>query len=274
MAGTRRVPAIFLIFLVLQSHSMKKSVPLIVGNWKCNPQTRTEAATLAHVVARRVKQSEEPYVAVVPPYPFLESVGKKIAKSAVKLGAQDVGIEPLGPFTGEVSAAQLKDAGADFVIIGHSERRAMGETDAQVAAKTQQALKHRLLPIVCVGERARDEYGDFFTIVQDQLRSLAADLTAAQIKQVVIAYEPIWAIGTGKTATPDDVKEMQLYIETVLTRLFDRATARNVRLLYGGSVKPHNAAALHATGDMHGFLVGGASLRGEDFIEIVKAVSA
>lgn len=252
---------------------MKQSVPLIVGNWKLNPGTISEAAVLAAGIARKVKKNEEPYVVVAPAFPHLAEVGKKIAKSAVGLAAQDVSTEPLGAFTGEVSILQLKDLGVTYVILGHSERRAVGETDELVRNKVKVVLKHRLTPIVCIGERIRDEQGNFFTFVESQLRALAEVLTSAEVKKVVIAYEPIWAIGTGNTATPDDVKEMQLFIESTLTKLYDRATARKVRLLYGGSVKPANAAELHATGDMNGFLVGGASLKAEDFAAIITAVS-
>lgn len=252
---------------------MKKSVPLIVGNWKLNPVTLTDAATLAGAVARKHKTAPEPYVAIAPPFPYLAEVGKKIKKSTVALAAQDVHFQNIGPYTGEVSVSQLKDLGVAYVIIGHSERRALGETDDVIRQKVQMVLKHRLVPIVCVGERERDDQGNFFTFVEAQLRSLAEVLPPAQIKKVIIAYEPIWAIGTGNTATTDDVKEMQLFIETVLTKLYDRPTAKGVRLLYGGSVKPRNAAELHAAGDMGGFLVGGASLKADDFIAIAKAVS-
>lgn len=252
---------------------MKQTIPLVVGNWKLNPATLSEAAALAAGVARNVKKNEKPYVAVAPVFPHLADVRKKIARSAVALAAQDVSVEPLGAFTGEVSASQLKDLGVAYVILGHSERRAMGETDELVRDKVKVVLKHRLTPIVCIGERVRDEQGNFFTVIESQLRALAEVLTPTELKKMIIAYEPIWAIGTGNTATPDDVKEMQLFIESTLTKLYDRATARKVRLLYGGSVKPANAAELHATGDMNGFLVGGASLKAEDFAAIIKAVS-
>ncbi len=252
---------------------MKKTVPMIVGNWKLNPVTMSEAVTLAEGVARKQKNLPEPYVAIAPPHPYLSEVGKKIKKSSVSLAAQDVSSKNIGPFTGEVSILQLKDLGVEYVIIGHSERRAMGESDANVKEKVQVILKNRLVPIVCVGERERDDQGNFFTFVESQLRSLAELLPTAQIKKVIIAYEPIWAIGTGNTATKEDVKEMQLFIETVLTKIYDRPTARAVRLLYGGSVKPQNAFELHTEGGMNGFLVGGASLKAEDFSEIIKAVS-
>lgn len=252
---------------------MKKSVPLIVGNWKLNPVTLSEASDLAKAIARKHKSTPEPYAAIAPPFPYLAEVGKKISKSSVGLAAQDVYFKNIGAHTGEVSVLQLKDLGVKYVIIGHSERRAMGESDSDVQQKVLMVLKHRLIPIVCVGETDRDDQGNFFTFVEAQLRSLAEVLPASQIKKVVIAYEPIWAIGTGNTATKDDVKEMQLFIESVLTKIYDRPTARAVRLLYGGSVKPKNAVELHSEGDMNGFLVGGASLKAEDFLAIIKAVS-
>ncbi|MCB9815520.1 triose-phosphate isomerase [Candidatus Nomurabacteria bacterium] len=252
---------------------MKKSVPLVVGNWKLNPVTLKEAIALGAAVAKKHKKAEEPCVAIAPPFPYLSDVGKKISKSSVSLAAQDVYFKNIGAHTGEVSVLQLKDLGVKYVIIGHSERRAMGETDEEVKQKTQITLKHLLTPIVCVGERERDELGNFFSFVESQLRNLSEVFTSIQIKKVVIAYEPIWAIGTGNTATADDVKEMQLFIESVLTKLYDRPTAKNVRLIYGGSVKPDNARTLQSEGGMNGFLVGGASLKAEDFASIIKAVS-
>ena len=248
---------------------MKQSVPLIVGNWKLNPLAEKDANALVTALKKSVKKQPEPYVAVAPPFVYLAEIGKKVEKSPITLGAQDVSQMPVGAFTGEISAAQLKNLGVEFVIIGHSERRAMGETDEQVVKKVQQALKYRLTPIVCIGEKERDENGQFFTVIETQLQALAQALSASEMKKLVIAYEPIWAIGTGNTATVDDVKEMQLFIASTLTKLFDRALAKKVRLLYGGSVKPHNAFALQQGGGMQGFLVGGASLKAKDFMEII-----
>jgi triosephosphate isomerase len=250
---------------------MKRKIPLIVGNWKLNPQTLKDATTLASGVATGHKKTAEPYVAVAPTFVHLSEVQKKISRSTVGLAAQDIAIEPMGAFTGEISAMQLKDLGVEFVIIGHSERRAMGETDAEVQKKALQTLKNKMIPIVCIGERKRDAQGEFFTFVQNQIRTLAKGLTPAQMKKIVIAYEPIWAIGTGKTATAEDVKEMQLFIASVLTKIYDRKVAGAVRLLYGGSVKPHNAEELQREGGMNGFLVGGASLKAKDFLAIIKA---
>jgi len=244
---------------------------LVVGNWKLNPLKLDNATKLAKEVAKKNREVEDTDIAVAPPFVYVEEVGKKIAKGTLALAAQDAHYDNVGAYTGEVSAVQLKDLGVVFVILGHSERRAMGETDEVVVKKVQAVLKQRLTPIVCIGERERDEHGLFFNFVEQQIRTLGVALSATEIKKVVIAYEPIWAIGTGNTATAEDVKEMQLFIETVLTKVYDRTTARKVQLLYGGSVKPHNARELHTEGGMNGFLVGGASLKAADFTDIVKA---
>ncbi|MEY2665047.1 MAG: hypothetical protein RLZZ480_152 [Candidatus Parcubacteria bacterium] len=249
---------------------MKKTA-LVIGNWKLNPTTLAEAQKLAGDVAKVYKSSDSVKVAVAPSFVHIGEAAKKIGKRPIFLAAQDVSVEPMGPFTGDVSAMQLRDMKVEYVIIGHSERRAKGETDQEVQKKVLAALKNNLTPVVCIGERERDTKGDFYSFVEKQVKSLASVLGAAQIKKVVIAYEPIWAIGTGKTATPADVKEMQLFLLSTLTKLYDRATAQKVQLLYGGSVKADNAKALHTEGGMHGFLVGGASLKADDFIQIINA---
>jgi len=251
---------------------MKKTIPLIVGNWKCHPGTSAEAEALAAAVAKAHKKIEAPYVAIAPTDLHLMAVSKKTARSTVMLASQTVSSYAEGAHTGEQAVCQLKDAGVQLIIIGHSERRAAGTTDDDVLTKLQAVLSAKLTPIICIGEQKRDRNGNFFKEIEQQIKSFAKVLTPAQLKKVVIAYEPIWAIGTGATATAEDVKEMQLFIEKVLTKLHDRATARAVRLLYGGSVKPGNAAQLHAVGQMGGFLVGGASLKATDFIAITKAV--
>lgn len=250
---------------------MKRNIPLIVGNWKLNPQSQKEAINLASGVARNHKKKTEPYVAVAPSHVHLTEVAKKVKSSTVALGAQDVATEAMGAFTGETSAMQLRDIGVDFVIVGHSERRAMGETNLEVQTKALIALKNKMTPIICIGESKRDKNGEFFNFVQGQIVAICKGLTNTQVKKLIFAYEPIWAIGTGKTATADDVKEMQLFIVSVLTKLYDRKTAESVRLLYGGSVKPHNAEELQKEGGMNGFLVGGASLKAEDFQAIINA---
>ena len=248
-----------------------KRTALIIGNWKLNPTSLTEATTLVADIAKKHKPFEGIKVAVAPAYLHMTEVAKKIGKKPIALAAQTVSAEPLGPFTGEVSAMQLRDLKTEYVIIGHSERRAMGETDEVVQKKILAALKCNLTPVVCIGEKERDSKGDFFSFVEKQVRSVVAVLPAASVKKLILAYEPIWAIGTGKTATAADVKEMQLFLFTVLTKLFDRPTAQKVTLLYGGSVKADNAFLLHKEGGMNGFLVGGASLKADDFIQIINA---
>lgn len=260
-------PRLFLRDIIVD---MKRTA-LVIGNWKLNPNTLADSQTLIGELSKKYKAKEGITIAVAPPFIYLLEVAKKIGKKSIFLAAQDVSTEALGPFTGEISAMQLRDLKTEYVIIGHSERRAMGETDEAVQKKVLLSLKSKLTPVVCVGERERDTQGAFFTFVEKQIKSLASVLSATDIKKVVLAYEPIWAIGTGKTATAADVKEMQLFIFTVLTKLYDKPTAQKVTLLYGGSVKPDNAKELHKEGGMGGFLVGGASLKAEDFLQIINA---
>jgi triosephosphate isomerase len=252
-----------------------KHTATIIGNWKENPSTIKDALALVSSITKKYKAREGLTVAVAPPFVYLTEAAKKIGPKKINqtifLAAQNLSTEPMGAFTGEVSAMQLRSIGTEFVIIGHSERRAMGETDEMILKKVQQALKSKLTPVVCIGEKERDTQGSFFTFVEKQVKAIASVITAADIKKIVIAYEPIWAIGTGKTATPADVKEMQLFLFTILTKLYDKPTAAKVKIIYGGSVKPDNAKALHAEGGMDGFLVGGASLKADDFIKIINA---
>jgi triosephosphate isomerase len=250
---------------------MKKQEVLIIGNFKLNPNSITEVTSLVADIAKKYKPLESTKVALAPSFVHITEVARKIGRKKISLAAQNVSVESMGPFTGEVSAIQLRDLKTEYVIIGHSERRAMGETDEVVQKKILATLKCNLTPVVCIGEKERDIKGDFFSFVEKQVKAVVAVLSAAQIKKLVLAYEPIWAIGTGKTATAADVKEMQLFLFAVLTKLFDRPTAQKVTLLYGGSVKADNAKTLHSEGGMNGFLVGGASLKADDFIQIINA---
>lgn len=254
-------------FAMVQSVGMKHA--LVVGNWKLNPGTVKEASDLAKAVIKKVKKVSGPVVVVAPPFLHIPEVAKSISKSTIKLGAQDAHFEERGACTGEVSPVLLAEFGVSHVIVGHSERRALGETDEQVNKKVHTILKRRQTPIVCIGERERDKQGNFFNGIEAQIRGLATGLTPAQMEKVVIAYEPIWAIGTGLTATAEDVKEMQLFIMNILSKLYERKVAAKVHLLYGGSVKAGNAKELHEQGGMRGFLVGGASLSAEEFAAIV-----
>ncbi len=255
---------------MVQSFYMKHSHALVIGNWKLNPGTNTEAKSLFAAVRKMLPRDTEAKVVVAPPFLFIPEVARVKSKN-VFLGAQDVAFEERGALTGEVGPGMLASFGVEYVIIGHSERRAMGETDSQVNKKIVASLKRKLVPVVCIGEKRRDTQGQFYNEIAAQIKALSEGLTPLQLLKVVIAYEPIWAIGTGATATVEDVKEMQLFIVSTLTKLFDRKTAEKVRLIYGGSVKESNAKDLYQSGGMSGFLVGGASLQASEFAAIIKA---
>lgn len=249
---------------------MKHHAPLIVGNWKMNPATVSQAKKLfidiRTKLGRRKRHTE---VAIAPPFPFISEMERLTPSQRIGLSAQDVFFESTGAYTGEISISMLKSVGVSSVIIGHSERRALGETDTDIYKDVQAVLKSKVTAIVCVGEKARDSQGNYFGIVEAQLRSVIRDIKPTQLKQLVIAYEPIWAIGTGKTATPEDAEEMRMFINKILTDRFGRKPAEKIRILYGGSVKKANAEALLTETAVDGFLIGGASLKAEEFVSII-----
>lgn len=250
---------------------MKRKIPLVVANWKLNPTSLVEAKTLFTEVKRKLAKVTESKVVVAPPFLFIPEFSKSIKDEGMQLGAQDVYYEEIGPFTGEISTSQLAVLNVKYIIVGHSERRAMGETDEIVNKKARAILKRKLTPIVCIGERNRDEQGLFFNEIENQIKALANGFSALELSKMVIAYEPIWAIGTGKTATVEDVKEMQLFIVSTISKLYDRKIAEKIHLIYGGSVKASISKELYEQGGMDGFLVGGASLNAEEFVNIVKS---
>jgi triosephosphate isomerase (TIM) len=249
---------------------MKHAQALVIGNWKLNPGTALEAKTLFNEVRKKLPKDNTARVVVAAPFLFIPELAKS-PNEKIALGAQDAFYEERGALTGEIGPGMLASFKVQYIIIGHSERRALGETDEQVNKKIHAVLKRRLTPVVCIGERSRDSQGQFFNDVAAQIRSLVQGLTPAQLSKIVIAYEPIWAIGTGLTATAENVKEMQLFIVSTLTKLFERKLAEKVRLIYGGSVKESNAKELFEQGGMSGFLVGGASLQATEFVAIIKA---
>jgi triosephosphate isomerase len=245
----------------------------IAGNWKMNPPTADAALALAEAVKAGVGQAAEVRVAVGPPAVFLHQVDAALAGSPIGLAAQNMHWKPEGAYTGELSGAMLQDAGCTHVILGHSERRhGLGETDAQVNAKLHAALGVGLIPIVCVGEtRDEREADQTRDVITGQLAGSLAGLSASQMAGVVLAYEPVWAIGTGLTATPAQAQEVHAFVRDWLASAFEAATADRVAVLYGGSVKPDNARELLASPDIDGALVGGASLKAADFLGIVEA---
>jgi triosephosphate isomerase (TIM) len=246
---------------------------LIAGNWKMNPGARTEAVALAEAVKTGVGQSTVVRVVVCPPALFLFDIDAALDSSPIGLGAQNMHWEPAGAYTGELSAAMLLDSGCTHVILGHSERRhGLGETDVQINRKLGAALAARLIPIVCIGETKEQRLGnETESVLLAQLTGSLAGLEPEQMAGTVLAYEPVWAIGTGLTATPDQAQSAHAFIRSWLVKQFGAATAARVIVLYGGSVKPDNAAELLASPDIDGALVGGASLKSSDFLAIVRA---
>ena len=245
---------------------------VIAGNWKMH-KDHLAAARLASEV-RAACAGSAATVVVAPPFTALAAVAAELQGSEVALAAQNVSAHGEGAHTGEVAASMLLAHGVRWVIVGHSERRQLyGETDADVAPKVQAALAAGLLPILCVGETlAERDAGRAEQVVADQLRGCCSELTARQSATMCVAYEPVWAIGTGRTATPDDAGAMHRSIRAWWSEQYGSESAEGVPLLYGGSVKPENAAALLSDADIDGALVGGASLDVQDFAAIVSTV--
>jgi triosephosphate isomerase len=245
--------------------------PLIAGNWKMNGSVAS-AVTLVDALHMAVGGLTDRDVLVAPPFPYLGLVAERLRGTRILLGAQNLHWEDHGAFTGEVSAPMLRDVGCSHVIIGHSERRQLcGETDAAVARKARAALRHDLTPIVCVGETLEQrEAGKTLAVVHAQVRGGVLDLAPDQLPRLVIAYEPVWAIGTGRVATPDQAEEVHAAIRALVAQAAGPAIAAGLRILYGGSVKPDNIDALMRQGDIDGALVGGASLSAADFGRIAR----
>ena len=248
--------------------------PLIAGNWKMNTNW-AQAAALAKGVAARAGEFGKVDLLVCPPFVYLSATADALGESGVALGAQNMYHEADGAFTGEISAAMLLDLGCRYVILGHSERRhILGETDADVNKKTLAALAAGLVPIVCVGELlAERESGQTAVVIRRQFEASLAGITAEQIDRVVIAYEPVWAIGTGKVASPEQAEQVHADLRSLLAKHYNDSSAAKVRILYGGSVKPSNAAELLAQPNIDGALIGGASLKVDDFLGIAAGAT-
>ena len=245
--------------------------PFVIGNWKMHG-TIPEARALATGIRDGLKRPRGVEVAVCPPFTALMAVSEILAGTPIALGAQTCHHEPSGAHTGEVSPPMLVDLGCRLVLIGHSERRReMGETDAQINRKLVAALAHGLTPVLCVGETAEERrQGLTFTTVEGQLRAGLAGVEPAALAKVVLAYEPVWAIGTGVNATPAQAAEVHGYLRGLVSELASKEVAQAVRVLYGGSVKADNIDALAAEAEIDGALVGGASLVAQGFITIVR----
>ena len=246
--------------------------PLIAGNWKMHKTLRESAAFATALVARASALTGVDIV-LAPTAPALAAVSTAVTGHRIGVAAQNLHWEREGAFTGEISAAMIGDTGARWVIIGHSERRQLfGETDESVARKVRAALTARLTPIVCIGETlAERDAGDTFAVLDRQVRRGLDDVTGSELSALVLAYEPVWAIGTGRTATPAQAQQAHAHIRQRPTQWFGADASAACRLLYGGSVKPDNAQALLAQPDIDGALVGGASLDLDAFMAIVSA---
>ena len=246
--------------------------PFIAGNWKMNTSL-AGSVSLARALAERIGAAEAVDLAVCPPFVYLQAVAEALAGSRIAVGAQDMFYEGNGAFTGEVSAEMLRDVGCRYVICGHSERRhVIGESDELISRKVAKALSAGLEAIFCVGELlGQREAGETHDVVARQVRIGLEGVSRADAARVTVAYEPVWAIGTGRTATPDQAQEVHEMIRSLLGDLYGAAAAESMRIQYGGSVKPDNAADLLARRDVDGALVGGASLQADDFAGIVRA---
>ncbi len=251
------------------------SKKLIVGNWKMNPQSQKEAEVLFNNIGKNINNIKNTEVVICLPFPYL-FISKKLKIKKIALGAQDVFYETQGAYTGEVSISMLKDMGVKYVIVGHSERRSLGETNEILNKKLTVVLKAKISPILCVGESIRNHDGSYLGVVKDQLISCLFGISKSQIKNIVIAYEPVWALSSTENrhdATPHDFEEMKIYIRKILTDLFGRAIASSVLIIYGGSVNKDNASSFLNVG-ADGLLPGKASPDVHNFSSIIKIASA
>jgi triosephosphate isomerase len=244
---------------------------LIAGNWKL-AKTINESVSMVKELMALVPDVKDKDILICPVFTSLKSVCDALKGSNINVGAQDLYWEDKGAFTGEISAPMIKDAGCTHVLVGHSERRQFfGETNETVGKKTLAALKHGLTPIVCIGEKLEErESGRTFSVNEKQIREGLGCLSREQVAKIVLAYEPVWAIGTGKVATPAQAEEVHIYVRKTIVSMFGQDVADAMRILYGGSVKPDNAAELMSQANIDGALVGGASLEAASFAKIVK----
>ena len=245
--------------------------PFVAGNWKMH---KTVAETVKYVKEFRglVKDVRNVEIVLAPPFTALHAAAEAVRNSNVGIAAQDLHWEREGAFTGAISGPMIRETGAEYVIVGHSERRQYyGETDVQVNRKTHAGLTAGLTVIMCVGETLdQREQGSAESVVSQQLTAGSSGLTASDLDRIIVAYEPVWAIGTGRTATPEQAQEMHAFIRRVFAERHSQAAGAALRILYGGSVKPDNIAGLMSQSDIDGALVGGASLKAESFAEIVN----
>lgn len=244
--------------------------PLIVANWKCNPTTRKEAEKLFNLIQDGVKGIKNVEIVICPPLVYLAIL--KSQNSNIKIGAQDSFWEKCGAFTGGASPVMLKDLGCQYVILGHSERRIyFGDTDEIINKKIKAATSEGLIPVFCIGETETErKRGETEKILETQIKKGLSGISKEEMRYIVVAYEPVWAIGTGNPCSPEDTKKSVLFIQKVITELYPDIKIDNLKILYGGSMNSQNAEDYFAKSLIQGFIIGGASLKPEEFIKIVK----
>lgn len=249
---------------------------LVVANWKMNPVALQEVRNNFNKIKDNIRTIRETDIVISPPAVYLDLLSGLYRGKKITLGAQTVHPEKSGAFTGEIAAEQVKSVGAKYVIVGHSERREMGESDEDVRARINAVIAAEMTPIVCVGEKARDKNGKYLTVIKEQLQALFYGASRDSLEKLIIAYEPIWAIGKDSkgAVTMHALHETSIYIRKILAEMFDKRTALNATILYGGSVDSSNAAELIDGTQTDGFLVGRASLDPDEFLKIIEAVEA
>ncbi len=251
---------------------MSMSKKLVVGNWKMNPGTLDEARKIARKVRRAASDLRGTEVVIAPPFPFIVPCSPRKPAKNFHMAAQSVSYEESGAHTGEVSAVMLRDAGVEYVIVGHSEERKAGDSDETVSRRLKAVLDARLIPIVCVGETVRDENGSYLDALRSQIKNTFANVPAKSAGRIVLAYEPVWAIGAKEAMRPQDVREMSIFVKKIFADIFGSDAGLKAKVLYGGSVTHRNAPDIMTVGGVDGLLVGRESVNTPGFVELLKAV--
>lgn len=248
----------------------KKTKNLIVGNWKMNPVTISEAKKIASSVKRAVSRIKKTEVLICPPYVYLDSL-KNVPGKNIFLGTQDIFYESVGSFTGQISPMQVKQFGASYVILGHSEKRKLGDTDEMINKKVINSINSGLKTIICIGENSRDVHGEYLSFIKKQIISSLRDVSKKNVDSIVIAYEPIWAIGGKEAMNSQDIHEMSIFIRKILREIYGML-GDDIKILYGGSVTFENAKSIIVDGFVHGLLIGRESLNYKNFVELIKDI--
>jgi triosephosphate isomerase (TIM) len=248
---------------------------IVIANWKMNPQTADEAISLFRGIKKSASSATKVKTIICCPFVYIPNLARHAKGTKMSIGAQDVFWETSGSYTGEISTLMLKNIGVSFVILGHSERRALGETNEDIRKKVHSAAAENMQVILCVGERERDDHGEYLSFIREEVESALSGLQADLLEKIIVAYEPIWAIGKtdDDALSPSGMHEMSLYIRKLIAQLYDRDIADKVSIVYGGSAEPNNVQLLLDGGDIDGFLVGHASLETDDFGKILQVVN-